>query len=204
MSWNALKIKILEPTDRKLSGPSGERLEIAGKCQLKFKYGREKCQDSIYVINRVKSPLLSLHLCEGLKIIQRINHCEASQASTVKIDKEFPDLFGKLGSLNCEYEIKLKKGSKPFAIYSARRVSITLHDKLKSKLKEMVELDVIEAVDEPTDWCAPLVIVNKPDGDIRPCVDLSTKFVHRTRNSSNASDRLHFGPFRECEVFYEA
>lgn len=165
--------KILETTDRELSGPSGERLEIAGKCQLKFKYGREKCQDNIYVIKKVKSPLLSLHLCEGLKIIQRINHCEASQSSTVKIYKEFSDLFGKLGSLNCEYEIKLKKGSKPFAIYSARRVSIPLHDKLKAKLKEMVELDVIQAVDEPTEWCAPLVIVTKPNGEIRPCVDLS-------------------------------
>lgn len=165
--------KMLKSSDRKLSGPSGERLEIKGMCVVKFKYGREKYEDNLYVIAKARSPLLSLRLCEGLRIIQRINHCEDSRTSTVIIEKEFPKLFGKLGSLNCEYEIKLKPGSKPFAIYSARRVSIPLHKKLQIKLKEMVELDVIEAVDAPTEWCAPLVIVTKPDGDIRPCVDLS-------------------------------
>ena len=37
----------------------------------------------------------------------------------------------------------------------------------------MVNLGVIEAVDEPTDWCAPIVVVPKPNGDVRICVDLT-------------------------------
>jgi hypothetical protein len=28
-------------------------------------------------------------------------------------------------------------------------------------------------VDEPTEWCAPMVIAPKPSGDIRLCVDMS-------------------------------
>lgn len=165
--------EILEPSDRKLTGPSGERLDIKGVCNMNFKYGKESCEDKLYVINKVKSPLLSLKLCEGLKIIQRINFCKEVQVSTVNIGSEFPELLGKLGCLRGEYEIKLREGSKPSAIYTARRVSIPLLGKLKSKLQEMTELKVIRPVDEPTEWCSPLVIVLKPDGDIRPCVDLS-------------------------------
>ncbi|CAG7725555.1 unnamed protein product [Allacma fusca] len=32
---------------------------------------------------------------------------------------------------------------------------------------------IIEDVTEPSEWCAPLVLVKKANGDIRPCVDLT-------------------------------
>lgn len=32
---------------------------------------------------------------------------------------------------------------------------------------------IIEPVDDPPQWCAPLVIMPKPNGVIRLCVDLS-------------------------------
>lgn len=34
-------------------------------------------------------------------------------------------------------------------------------------------MDVIEPVDIPIDWCSGLVIVIKPNNDIRLCVDLT-------------------------------
>ena len=37
----------------------------------------------------------------------------------------------------------------------------------------MVNLGVIEPVDEPTDWCAPIVVVLKPNGNVKICVDLT-------------------------------
>ena len=36
----------------------------------------------------------------------------------------------------------------------------------------MLEAGIIEEVTEPTDWCAPMVPVVKPNGKIRICVDL--------------------------------
>ena len=35
------------------------------------------------------------------------------------------------------------------------------------------QLDVIEPVDEPTEWCSPIVVVPKADGRVRICVDLT-------------------------------
>ena len=37
----------------------------------------------------------------------------------------------------------------------------------------MVKEDVIEPVDTPTDWCSPIVVVPKPNGNVRLCVDLT-------------------------------
>ena len=37
----------------------------------------------------------------------------------------------------------------------------------------MLEMGVIKRVDEPTDWCAPMVVVPKPSGEVRICVDLT-------------------------------
>jgi len=43
--------------------------------------------------------------------------------------------------------------------------------KLEETLNLMEKMGVIEKVDEPTDWCSGLVLVPKPDGSIRVCVD---------------------------------
>ena len=37
----------------------------------------------------------------------------------------------------------------------------------------MLEMGVIKRVDEPTDWCAPMVVVPKLSGEVRICVDLT-------------------------------
>ncbi|UYV84625.1 hypothetical protein LAZ67_X002882 [Cordylochernes scorpioides] len=45
--------------------------------------------------------------------------------------------------------------------------------KLKEQLDAMVAQEVIKPVDEPTEWCEPIILAGKPNGKIRICVDLS-------------------------------
>ena len=44
---------------------------------------------------------------------------------------------------------------------------------VKTELERMEKLGVIAKVQQPTDWCAGMVIVPKPNGTIRICVDLT-------------------------------
>ena len=84
----------------------------------------------------------------------------------------YPNLFKGLGELEGEFSIKLSPGSTPHAITTPRRVALPLMLKVKEELQRMEKLGVISKVDIPTDWCAGMVVVPKPDGRIRICVDL--------------------------------
>ena len=55
---------------------------------------------------------------------------------------------------------------------------------MKDEIERMASAGVIEAVDEPTDWCAPIVVVPKQSGDVRICVDL-TKLTEAVRRKNH-------------------
>ena len=68
--------------------------------------------------------------------------------------------------------IVLHPDAVPYNCITARRVPIPLLDKVKEELKKMEREGVIKPVSAPSDWCAPMVPVLKPDGRVRICVDL--------------------------------
>ena len=43
---------------------------------------------------------------------------------------------------------------------------------MEDKLKQLEDQDIIEEVTGPTTWVSPLVIVDKPNGDIQLCVNM--------------------------------
>ena len=65
-----------------------------------------------------------------------------------------------------------------------RRVTIPLMQPVKDELARMMELGVITQVNEPTDWCAGMVVVPKSDKKIDICMDLTylNKSVCRERH----------------------
>lgn len=55
---------------------------------------------------------------------------------------------------------------------TARRVSVPVLPKVKKKLDRMLTSGVIQPINEPTEWCAPMVAVPKKNKDQpRICVD---------------------------------
>ncbi|CAB3997437.1 Hypothetical predicted protein, partial [Paramuricea clavata] len=78
-----------------------------------------------------------------------------------------------LGELEGEYEIKLKELPEPFALNVPRKVPFPMLDKTKKEIERMLKIGVISKVDQPTVWCAPMVVTPKQNGEVRICVDLT-------------------------------
>ena len=46
-------------------------------------------------------------------------------------------------------------------------------EKAKAELTRMEKLGVISRIDEPTDWCAGMIVVPKSSGQVRICIDFT-------------------------------
>ena len=66
-----------------------------------------------------------------------------------------------------------KEGAVPFALTTPRRVAIPLMESVRAELQKMEMLGVISRIETPTDWCAGMVVVPKPNKRVRICVDLT-------------------------------
>ena len=167
----------LRKATKKLFGPSQAKLSVTGVVtgNLMTENAKQTQQD-IYVIANLKEPLLGKPAIEALNLIQKVASIQ-SDLSYNGIEAEakanHPRLFKGLGELKGEFKITLKPDSTPFALTTPCRVALPLMSKVKAELERMENLGVISKVDIPTDWCAGMVVVPKPDGKIRTCVDLT-------------------------------
>ena len=109
---------------------------------------------------------------EELNLVAGINDIQ-SQCSEKQIIKKFAQLFHGLGELEGEYEIQLKPNPQPFAITSSRRIPLPIKSKVKVEIARMQILGVIRKAEQPTEWCAEMVTVPKPNSEVRICADLT-------------------------------
>lgn len=168
-----LKRNPLLPSDQTLCGPSNDKLQTMDMFQGELVYLQKRKFEAIYVVKGLTQPLLGLSACEDLGLVKRIN--QVGSQTNINPEEEFATLFIGLGTINEPYDIKLQDNAIPFALHTPRRVPLPLLERLKNQLNDMVSQGVIEQVDKPTDWCAPMVITSKKNGDIRVCVDLTHK-----------------------------
>ena len=126
-----------------------------------------KSQQEIFVIRGLQNNLLGLPAITALQLLCRIQATYADETLN-----QFPEVFTGLGNLGQEYQIQLRQDIQPFALHTARTVPLPLRDKVQEELNRMEKGGVISKVDEPTPWCAGMVVVPKKSGAIRICVDL--------------------------------
>ena len=72
----------------------------------------------------------------------------------------------------------------PFALTTPRRIPLPLMAQVKEELDKMEQQNIITRVKDPTDWCAGIVVVPKPNKKVRICVDSTqlNKCVKRERH----------------------
>ena len=60
----------------------------------------------------------------------------------------------------------------------SHRVPLLWFDQVVAKLRHIETLEIIRKVNEPTDWCAGMVVIPKANGSIRICCD----FTHQNNS----------------------
>lgn len=172
----------LDKPKRVLQGPGGTRLTVKGMFTATLSKNNHKTKEDIYVVQGLCTPLLSGHAAVALQLVARVNHISLDSIDAVR--QEFPKLFSGLGKMEGEYNIVLKPGAQPFSLSTPRRISLPLLPKVKEELNRMEQQGVISKVEEPTDWCAPMVVVPKRTGKVRICSDLTelNKYVMREKH----------------------
>ena len=76
---------------------------------------------------------------------------------------------GKLKGVQMSFTVDPKV--KPVA-QQLRRTPFGLRESVEKKLQSLIDQDVIERVEKPSEWVSPVVIAPKKDNDVRICVDL--------------------------------
>ena len=161
------------------------KLSVIGllKTTLTTETGKE-IEQEIYVVKGLKEPLLGRPAIEDLGLVRKIGAIATDRIQNGDQNKpscdlesntkeKYPNSFHGLGEMDGEFEIKLKPDASPFALTTPRRVALPLMNKVKDELGRMERLGVILKVDEPTEWCAGIIVVPKSNEKIRICVDLT-------------------------------
>ena len=158
-------------------------LELKGSCMLRVTVPQTKMSAiaEFYVVPGQAATLLGHKTSEMLAILKvgiNVNNCTTNTDCAQPLDNKaalrlkFPKAFEGLGKLK-GYQLKLHQDdSVPPVAQPLRRIPFSRRQKGTAKLKQLEELDFIENVNGPTSWINPLVAVEKPNGDIRICLDM--------------------------------
>ena len=106
-----------------------------------------------------------------LYVLEGNTDCLLSRGAAVEFGfvKRLDEVMGKI--LCTPVKIHLEKDAVPYSQPTARRIPIPMHSKVEEEIKRMEACGVIEKITEPTEWCAPIVPVMKPNGSVRLCTD---------------------------------
>ena len=104
-----------------------------------------------------------------------VNKCDYGKNDILlDLKHKYPKVhvFTGLGKLK-DYKLKLHLDDSVTPVAQPiRRIPFSRRSKVIKKLEEIEKVDVIERVNQPTSWVNPMVTVEKPNGDIRICMDM--------------------------------
>ena len=165
------KSKLLA-NDATLSAYSGTQLNVCGRCVLSLRHKNQKFQVMFYVVDTKQIPLLGLRTSSRLDLIRRVYTVDTARDLQSRVMKEYGDVFGEIGTLKRTYHMVMREDAVP-VIAPTRRLAFKLQDMVDEEVDRMVKLDVAEKIpeNEPTEWLNTLVVVEKPDGKVRLCLD---------------------------------
>ena len=178
--FGTAKEKLKQP-NRKLVGPEKHKFKCYGCFIATLKCGFKEMIEVISVCDYTDIPLLGQPGTDDLELItlkSNINVMKENgpqeDRTTMNIANDFKEVFEGLGQVKRRpVHIDTEEDATPSHISAPRKVPILLLEPLKTELDWMLEMGVIKKIEEPTDWCHPIVEDIKPNGKIRLYIDLT-------------------------------
>ncbi|UYV85057.1 K02A2.6-like, partial [Cordylochernes scorpioides] len=164
------------PTGIAVYSYTGEKVPIRGKCKASCTSGKKSEILEFLVVDLPAPPILGLAACKKLELILKVESLEQDHtrtkmdASPTKIIESYRDVFDEIGTLPGEHSVILRENAHP-RIQLARRIPFALKKPVEMELKSMEEQKIISKVDQPAEWAHPMVIIKKPNGKVRICMD---------------------------------
>ena len=191
----------LSRTIRLLMGPCKQQRSCLGTFIAELQEQDKVATEQVNVIEDLERSLLGRKPAELLKLIIRLDSLSSDDYKS-KVAHQYPRLFEGLGVMKHSYCITPKEDAKPFQVSVPKKVPFPLYQKTKEELSRMLEAGVISRGDQPTDWCAPMIVTPKSNGKVRVCVDLSrlNEYVKRENRSLPAVDTT-LGRLADSRVF---
>ena len=170
----------------RLSFYNGSSADSLGTCQLCLEpsSSNEQHVQEFQVVTDGIAPLLGAEAAQRMRLIT-VNPDEVSMVrelqhkavpdfggvSRSEFLSKYPEVFqpavGCLkGPLHLDVDPQISPTHMP-----TRRIPITVKEPLKKELARLESLDVIQKVNEPSDWTSALVVAHKPNGSLRVCID---------------------------------
>lgn len=147
----------------------GGKVSPIGIVSLNLEVNKCSILQDFVIVDVITQPLLGLDTCINLGLIKRVDLIK-KLINKDDLINDYNDVFVGLGCFQEKCKLLLKEG----AISSAkppRRIPIALKGRLKDTLDEMERNKIISKTTEAREWIHNLVLIEKPNGKIRVCLD---------------------------------
>ena len=178
-TWEKLKKQKIQcqsyvvGSERKLYAySSNQPLPVKGAFKCEVTVGNASEQVEFTVIQGHGESLLGRDTATKLGVLRIGTDIATVQDLKQSMRSQYPDVFQGVGKLNTkQISLYINPDIQPVA-QPLRRIPFNLRGPVENKIKELLNMDIIEEVSGPTPWVNPVVIVPKANSEIRLCLDM--------------------------------
>ena len=173
---------------------TGHKIPVMGKTTPQVKLRGKFHPVEFQNIEHPATPVIGLQTCHELNLVKRVSSVDTQGDENLSSDtrcnqgvdeilKKYEDVFDGIGCLKVTYQIKIDPTVSP-VVHPPRKIPLRQREKVKEELDRIEKLGVTRKAEEPTEWVSSLVVVEKPNGKVRLCLD--------SRDLSKAIQRKHY------------
>lgn len=155
------------------TGYSGVNIPVTGHCITKVMHKSKIYHAAFLIVKFDKAqPILGFKTCSKLYLIQRVAQVTADDFDSTYelLLTSYQDVLEGLVCTPGEHKIEIEENGSP-VVNACHKVPFRLRDKLKAELDRMESLQVIEKIEELTEWVNSQFIITKSNEQLRVCLD---------------------------------